>query len=178
MTFKKSLNVIIRVLDWLMKNLQDNLFVKFQQIFIYFTLVANLLFKSIYEFLIENNMNPLGSPTIRELVEKPAGFTLVKKISNVGGLRKIRDSYIEWSSSHLRKEQSRLSKERRKLSKEDYIKAGKYDVLKEKIYASHLIDKVWNKKHQDEIDINEKLYGNANIFGRKGSPDNSGPEKK
>ncbi|PYE02212.1 hypothetical protein DNJ72_04015 [Prochlorococcus marinus XMU1403] len=62
---------------------------------------SNKLYSSIYEFLIANNMNPLGIPTIRELGEKSGGFALVKKISNVGGLRKIRDGYIQWAANYI-----------------------------------------------------------------------------
>ena len=73
--------------------------------------VLVILYNSIYDFLVDNNMNPLGIPTIRELGEKPGGFALVKKISNVGGLRKIRDEYISWAADHIRKS-SPLSKKK------------------------------------------------------------------
>ena len=55
-----------------------------------------MILNTIYNFLIENNLNPLTIPTINELGSYKGGYALVKSISLAGGLKNVRKDYIPW----------------------------------------------------------------------------------
>lgn len=51
------------------------------------------LYSSIYSFLVANHLNPYYIPRIKDLGQYPGGYALVKKISDHGGLKKVRAGY-------------------------------------------------------------------------------------
>ena len=59
----------------------------------------DILLSKIFDFLVENDLNPLSIPTISELGKYKGGFSIVKSISSAGGLKKIRQIYIPWAAS-------------------------------------------------------------------------------
>ena len=62
---------------------------------------SDQLKQQIYEFLLDNNLNPCAIPTISELGKIKGGFALVKTIANAGGLKSIRKDYIPWAVKRI-----------------------------------------------------------------------------
>ena len=59
-------------------------------------------------------MNIYGIPTIKALGKYPGGFALVKKISEKGGLRQIREKYTLWVGDNLLKASSNIKRSQNK----------------------------------------------------------------
>ena len=61
------------------------------------------IFKMIEEFLLKNELSPFSIPPIEEMGQYKGGYSLVKEISHLGGLKKIRNEYAKYLSNHYKK---------------------------------------------------------------------------
>ena len=61
------------------------------------------IFSMIEDFLLKNELSPFWIPPIRKLGKYKNGYKLVKEISQMGGLNKIRGEYAEYLSERYKK---------------------------------------------------------------------------
>lgn len=54
------------------------------------------IYKMIEEFLLKNELSPFWIPTIDEMGQYKGGYSLVKEISQQGGLKKVRREYAQY----------------------------------------------------------------------------------
>ncbi len=57
---------------------------------------SNQILKKIENFLVNNELSPFWIPTIDEMGRYKGGYALVKEISQMGGLKKVRQEYAEY----------------------------------------------------------------------------------
>ena len=101
----KSLKITLTLKDAtiLLEKVKDSDFNPSIQKKIQFFVDDTTIFLMIEEFLLKNELSPFWIPPIRKLGKYKNGYALVKKISEMGGLNKIRSDYADYLSERYKK---------------------------------------------------------------------------